>query len=137
MIATPYLFFPMTCDAAMTFYAKVLGCPQPQFFRFEDMPQEEQDKMPGVPPKAVMNCALEFEGGMIMASDDSTLDGPSMSACDIHLELPDAAAARRVFDALAEGGTISMPMTPTFWTEAFGSLKDKFGTRWMISAPST
>jgi len=43
------------------------------------------------------------------------------------------ADARRVFDALAAGGRVTMPMEKTFWAEAFGMLVDRFGTAWMVS----
>ena len=40
---------------------------------------------------------------------------------------------KRVFDALAEGGQVQMPMQKTFWAEAFGMVKDKFGVKWMVN----
>ncbi len=46
----------------------------------------------------------------------------------------DAAEGERVFNALAEGGTIEMPFADQFWGGKFGSLTDRFGVQWMISA---
>jgi len=43
------------------------------------------------------------------------------------------AAARRVFDLLAEGGHIEMPLGETFWAAAFGNAKDRFGTSWLVN----
>ena len=45
----------------------------------------------------------------------------------------DPAEADRVFNALAEGGTITMPLGETFWAVKFGMLTDRFGTPWMIN----
>ena len=42
------------------------------------------------------------------------------------------AEARRTFDALAEGGKVTMPFEKTFWAEGFGMLVDRFGTPWMV-----
>ena len=38
-----------------------------------------------------------------------------------------------VFDALAEGGQVTMPLDKTFWAEAFGMVTDRFGTPWMVN----
>jgi PhnB protein len=40
--------------------------------------------------------------------------------------------ARRMFDALAAGGKVTMPMAKTFWAETFGMVTDRFGTPWMV-----
>ena len=40
--------------------------------------------------------------------------------------------ARRVFDQLAEGGTVAMPVSETFWSPAFGMVTDRFGIPWMV-----
>jgi PhnB protein len=38
-----------------------------------------------------------------------------------------------VFNALADGGTVTMPLEKTFWAKSFGMLIDRFGTPWMIN----
>ena len=39
----------------------------------------------------------------------------------------------RVFQSLAEGGTVRMPLQETFWATRFGILVDQFGIPWMIN----
>jgi PhnB protein len=39
----------------------------------------------------------------------------------------------RIFTALAEGGSVTMPFERTFWAERFGMLVDRFGIPWMIN----
>ena len=41
--------------------------------------------------------------------------------------------ARKIFDALADKGKVTMPMQETFWVEVFGMLTDRFGTAWMLN----
>ena len=41
--------------------------------------------------------------------------------------------ARRIYNALAEGGHAGMPFETTFWSPGFGMLRDRFGTLWMIN----
>ena len=48
------------------------------------------------------------------------------------VELPGAEEARKVFDALSEGGEIRMEFQPTFWAAGFGTLTDRFGVRGMV-----
>jgi PhnB protein len=49
------------------------------------------------------------------------------------LTYPGADEARRIFAALAEGGSVQMPLGETFWAEAFGMVTDRFGTPWGIN----
>ena len=47
---------------------------------------------------------------------------------------PDSRAdADRLFNALAQGGTITMPIADQFWGDYFGSLTDRFGINWMVN----
>ncbi|MDO6586516.1 VOC family protein [Salipiger sp. 1_MG-2023] len=127
-----YLFFDGTCREAMSRYAQILNLPAPQFLSLSDLPPDEQAKMPGLPADAVMNCMISFEDSVIMGSDDAEA-GP-MAGCSLTLTLPDADEAKRVFEALAEGGEVRMALEPTFWSPAFGTLTDRYGIRWMIMA---
>ncbi|MGP1357806.1 VOC family protein [Roseicyclus sp.] len=133
MHVTPYLFFPGTCEAAMRFYAEVPGADPPQIMRMSDMPPADQEDMAGMPPGSVMNAMLKAGGVEIMASDMPPGEGAGMQGVSIHLALDSVAEAHRVFDAFAEGGEVRMPMGATFWTPAFGTLTDRYGTRWMVS----
>lgn len=133
MQATPYLFFSGNCAEAMQFYAQTLGTAAPEIMPFSSMPPEAQAQMPGVPADAVMHASLNLGDGMIYASDDPS-GGQAMAGCNVHLTLPDAAEAKRVFDAFAEGGEVRMPLEASFWASAFGTCTDRFGIRWMISA---
>ena len=49
----------------------------------------------------------------------------------LNYDTPDE--ARRIFEALGEGGTVTMAMAPTFWAQAFGMLTDRFGTPWIVN----
>lgn len=69
-----------------------------------------------------------------MASDSmvgQTYTG--MNEFSLSLKYPTVAEAQRIFESLAKGGQLRMPMEKTFWVEAFGMLVDRFGTPWMIS----
>ena len=69
-----------------------------------------------------------------MASDD-VMSGNyrGMSGFGIFLAAKDVEDVHRIFNALAEGGQVMMPVEKTFWSPAFGALTDRFGTPWMIA----
>ena len=46
------------------------------------------------------------------------------------------AEGERIFNALADGGKVLMPLQDVFWVERWGSLVDRFGTPWMVVGPS-
>jgi PhnB protein len=68
-----------------------------------------------------------------MASDTPPGHAPSAKGgFAISLGYEKAQDARRIFDALSQGGTVTMPMQKTFWAETFGMLTDRFGTTWFV-----
>ena len=46
----------------------------------------------------------------------------------------DEADADRLFDALANGGQVQMPLAKTFCSPRFGMVADRFGVGWMVIA---
>jgi PhnB protein len=38
-----------------------------------------------------------------------------------------------MFNALADGGTVQVPLAKTFWSPKFGMVADRFGVGWMVS----
>jgi PhnB protein len=133
MHVTPYLFFEGTCEEAMRFYAQTLGTEPPTIIRLTDMPPADQEQMKGMPEDSVMNAMLKHGAFEIMASDTPPGETTGMQGISLHLAMDSVAEAHRVFDAFTQGGTVSMPMAETFWTPAFGSVADRYGTRWMVS----
>jgi hypothetical protein len=53
---------------------------------------------------------------------------------DVAVTMSDPAEGQRVFDALAEGGSVEQPYEPSAWSPGFGRLTDRFGTHWMVDA---
>jgi len=129
----PYLFFGGNCREAFTRYQEVFGG--------ELVLLTMKDAPPGAHPVApehadlIIHAALMFEGHLLMASDDPTTEdfGP-VQGMMVSFSTPDAGEAKRVFEALAEGGTVTAPIGETFFSPAWGMCTDQFGTPWMIGA---
>jgi PhnB protein len=126
-----YLFFDGQCAEAMRFYERVLGGTL-QMMTHAESPMKDQ--MPAGSGDRIMHSSLTLSSGRtLMASDAMAGQGAAMKGFSLSLGYDRTDEGRRVFDALAEGGQVTMPMQKTFWAEAFGMLVDRFGTPWMIS----
>jgi PhnB protein len=128
----PYLFFTDTTREAMTRYQEIFGG-ELDVMGAADLPEGEE--MPFEAPDGyVVHAALTFgDGDLLMASDDPTGDGSGVKGAAINVTLKDTDEARRVFDCLAEDGSVQMALGPTFWSPLFGSCVDRFGVSWMVN----
>ena len=132
MHLNPYLFFDGDCEAAFTLYAQTLRGEIEMLMRYGDAPGSECH--PDIRDRVIHVC-LKFGGQRLMGSDACPPQHPyarpeGFSVC---VNVDSAAEAKRIFDALAEGGQVRAPLDKTFFAEAWGMLVDRFGTPWMIN----
>ena len=132
MAFRPYLAFAGNCREAFTRYQEILGG-ELVVLTMADMPTDAGSPPSGAKADAVMHAALTAGDELLMGADDPTgnFDGTVDGMC-VNCSLPDPAEAKRVFDALSEGGQVQMPLGETFFSPAFGMCTDRFGTPWMI-----
>ncbi len=126
----PYLNFGGNCREAFTRYQEIFGG-ELVLMPMSDMPSDEP--VPPAQADLIMHAALTFDGHLLMASDDPTGSFDGVRGMYVSYSLGDVAEAERVFQALAEGGEVTMPLGETFWSPAFGMCVDQFGTPWMVS----
>lgn len=130
----PYLNFDGDTEAAMRFYAEALGGELTEIHRFGSMPGADLTE---AQQNLVMHVGLQLpDGQMIMASD--LLEGmspPRVEGNNVSISIHPASRgqADRVFAALAEGGTVTMPLADQFWGDYYGALIDRFGMHWMVN----
>jgi PhnB protein len=133
----PYLFFHGNCEEAVEFYRKALGAEVEMMMRYNESPEPSPPGM--VPPGSenqIMHASFRIGETTVMASDDCTSEKGGFQGFSLSLTVPSEADADRVFDALADGGQVQMPLTKTFWSPRFGMLSDRFGVGWMVSVAS-
>ena len=111
----PYLMFDGTCAEAMKFYERVIGGKLEAMLKYSEMPEPCADMPAGSGDRIAHACLVS----------------------GVTLTFPTPDAARNVFDALAEGGQVTMPLGKTFWAEAFGMLTDRFGAHWLVNGGMT
>jgi PhnB protein len=135
MNVQPYLAFEGRCDEAIEFYKKAIGGKVEMLMRFKDAPDQSM-VTPGNKDK-VMHAALRAGDAMILMSDGRCTGSPNFNGIALALSAANDADAERIFSALAEGGSVNMPMAKTFFASRFGMLSDKFGVGWMVLTPSS
>jgi PhnB protein len=128
----PYLFFGGNCREAFTRYQEILGG-ELVLLPMKDMPSDEP--VPAAQAELILHAALRSEDQLLMGSDDPTADtfGP-VQGMMVNYDVAGVGEAKRVFEALADGGEVTQPIGETFWSPAFGMCVDRFGTPWMVSA---
>ncbi|QNP58635.1 VOC family protein [Paenacidovorax monticola] len=136
MQVQPYLFFEGRCEEALAFYAKALGAEVTVMMRYKDSPtpQPPGDCAP-VPGDNIMHANFRIGETQLMASDGMAQGPAAFKGFSLSITAPDDAGARRIFDALAEGGQVQMPLAPTFFASSFGMVADRFGVSWMVIVP--
>ena len=130
MELTPYLHFEGNAEEVLNFYKNALDGEIVMLSRYGDspMPVDEDWK------NKIIHGRLKFGKSMIMVSDGpkgfkTTVNGN----IQLSIEVEDENKMEEVFNKLAEGGKITMPLAKQFWGARFGMLVDKFGTGWMLN----
>lgn len=129
-----YLSFTGRCEEALNFYAQCLGGKVTTLMRYEGSPMDNKE-LPADFKQKVLHGSVDAEGAQIMGSDmPPGMGTPGYNGITVSLWVKDGVEkARKTFEALAQGGEVTMPFAPPFWGGHFGMLKDKFGVPWMVS----
>lgn len=131
MKLNPYLAFNGQCEAAFKLYERVLGGKIEFTQTFGESPAGNDT--PAEWRNKIMHVRMTVGDDVLMGSDapPSRYEKPQGVAVSINVAKP--SEAERIFKALADGGTVQMPIQRTFWAERFGMAVDKFGTPWMVN----
>lgn len=132
-----YLDFKGRCEEAIDFYREALGAEVIMMMRFEESPDPIPPDMvaPGT-EKKIMHSEIRIGDSRVMATDGYGAGEAKFEGVSLSIAVPDAATGERLFNALAEGGTVTMPFGRTFWSPGFGMLSDRFGVSWMVNTAS-
>ncbi len=133
----PYLTFNGNCEEAFNFYKSVFGGEFGYVGRFSEMPPQEGKTMPEEEANRIMHISLPIGTGMaLMGSDTGGEWAQGFTAGNnfsISINADSKDEADKLFNGLAAGGQVTMPMSNTFWGSYFGMCIDKFGISWMMS----
>ena len=127
----PYLTFNGQCRAAFEFYERCLGGRITFLMTYGESPMAEQTPVEW--RGKILHVTFELDGQTLAGVDAPPERYQKPQGFSVALNLTDTAEAERIYQALAEDGTVQMPLQETFWAPRFGALTDRFGTPWMIN----
>jgi PhnB protein len=131
MRVNPYLNFNGQCEEAFKVYEQCLGGNIQMMMTYGESPMGD-------------HVSSDWRGKIIHATlivGDTELGGADpppgyfekSAGFAVAVQVDEPAEAERAFSALAENGTVTMPIQETFWAARFGMLVDRFGIPWMIN----
>jgi PhnB protein len=131
MRLNPYLMFNGQCEVAFRFYEKCLRGEVVLMMTYGDSPLSRQ-----TPPdwrQKIIHATFAFGEHILQGADALPENYRKPQGFSVMLNLDTAAEADRIFNALAEHGTVQIPLQESFWASHFGVLIDQFGTPWTIN----
>lgn len=133
-VLNPYLNFNGNTEEVFNFYKSVFGGEFAMLMRFSNTPPEMN--MPESEGNKIMHVALPIgKGSMLMGSDVPDAYPKATTGTNFYISVTadSEEQANQIFNGLAAGGNVGMPLGKAFWGSLFGMLTDKFGINWMVS----
>jgi PhnB protein len=130
MHVQPYLNFDGRCEEALDFYKEAIGAKVGMLLHFKDAPDPSMCT-PGNENK-VMHSSVQVGDSTVLMSDGRCSGKANFSGITLTLSAKTEAEADKLFNGLAAGGQVTMPLAKTFFSPKFGMVADKFGVGWMV-----
>jgi PhnB protein len=124
-----YLSFDGQCEAAFRFYERCFGGTITSLLAWGDSPMAKD-----APPEwgaKILHASFSVGDVVLAGADTQRYERPR--GFSVMLGLSDRIEAERIFDALAEDGTVTVPLQETFWAIRYGWVTDRFGIPWTIN----
>jgi len=132
-----YLNFDGQCEEAFEFYKSVFGGEFSYIGRFNEMPQDENNKLSEADGNKIMHVSLPISAETnLFGSDTVGAWSPKLvqgNNYSISINASSKEEADRLFNGLSAGGKVTMPLENTFWGAYFGMFTDKYGINWMVN----
>lgn len=127
----PYINFAGNTRQAMEFYQSVFGgkLNVGTYKEFGAAQSPDEDDL-------VMHAQLEVSDDVtLMAADVPTrrMEYHPGNNFSVSLSGEDEAQLTGYYSKLADGGTVTMPLSKASWGDTFGMLIDRFGISWLVN----
>lgn len=134
----PYLHFIGNTEEVFDFYKSVFGGEFATVMRYGDMSgQEGCENLPDDDKQKIMHIALPLSDGHVLMGTDAVgehaADAKFGNNISLSISADSKEEADKIFNGLAEGGEVTMPLSDTFWGAYFGMLKDKYDVQWLVN----
>ena len=130
----PYLVMEGNAKEAIQFYEKALDAKVIMVQTFGEMPANPDFPLPESARDRISHALLKVGETDLMFSD--TFPGQpvqSSNQVQICIMTDQTEQAKRIYEALREGGQVVMPLQETFWSPAYGIVAEKYGVNLNIS----
>ena len=131
MQLNPMLNFNGQCEAAFKFYEQCLGGKIQTMMTWGESPMADQ--VPSEWRDRIIHATLIVGDSALMGGDAPPDRYEEPRGFSVAIQIDDPAEAERIFHALSESGTVTMPLQQTFWATRFGMLVDKLGIPSMVN----
>ena len=131
MQLNPYLAFNGHCEEAFKVYQQCLGGSIQTMMTWGESPMADQ-----VPPEwrnRIIHATLIVGETSLLGADSPPDQYENPKGFSVTIQIDDPQDTERIFNTLAENGTVRMPLQETFWATRFGVLVDRFGIPWMVN----
>ncbi|MCL2599027.1 MAG: VOC family protein [Firmicutes bacterium] len=135
--------FDGNAKQAADFYAGVFGTKVEKIIKFSDAPAHPDFPMNPKDKDKVCYVGVPMGGGLVLMMSDMPSDVKEMPGykkglvvgnnVSPTLSFDTVEETQKVYAKLAEGGEQLMPLGKTFFSESYGTVKDKFGIIWSIT----
>jgi PhnB protein len=123
------LNFGGNCEEAFHYYEKHLGGRITFMMKAKELPPDVP--VPGS-PEAVIHLSMDTAGFRLTGNDVPPDIFKPIRSSYLCLPVDSPEEAERIYNALADGGKVGIPMAETFFATRFAQLRDRFGTLWTI-----
>ena len=131
MKLNPHVLFDGRCEEAFNFYRQCLGGEIKAMIRHEGTPAA--GNVPAEWRSKIIHACLVIGDQMLLGCDAPPNHYRKPQGFSASIDVKEPAEAERIFNQLAEDGTVQMPIQGTFWAIRFGMLVDRFGIPWMVN----
>ena len=132
MRLSTHLTFDGQCEAAFKFYERCLDGRDLVLVRYASSPMAAD--VPAGWGSKIVHASLTVGTTTVLSGADVIAESYERPAgFFVLLSVDDVATAKRIFDGLAEGGQIQMPLQQTFWSPGYGVLIDRFSIPWEVT----
>ena len=98
--------------------------------------EDSENQMSEAEANLIMHVSLPIsEETTLMGSDRPSWMGPVTPGDNVYISVGTKGdqETTQIFNGLAEGGQVVMPLDDMFWGAKYGMLVDKFGVQWMVN----
>jgi len=128
-----FINFDGNCREAVEFYAKTFNSTVNHLMTYSQVPPSENYTVPEADKNRVMYAGIPI-GDIVMMFSDVPSGSKFVQGNNISLtySVDNKDEVKRIFEELKEDGEVMMELQPTFYSELYGMVKDKFGIIWQV-----